>query len=235
MTSACVIRLEAECQQIASLLWSIWRTCNNLVWQNKKASPASVVFLSSSLLHQWAQAQNKIEMPLAAFLDTEEGVDTWQKPHTGGIKINVDAATFSNFGTFSYACIARNEVWDPIEAITSCKQGSLPPVLAEVMGIREALCWIKQKKWSNVTVETDCLLLIQALRSNTNLASYFGDIVLECKRLSQMCRNISTVFVKRSANKVAHALARASYVPADRTFKVGEIPSSVMDVLLNDV
>ncbi|XP_062101909.1 uncharacterized protein LOC133809260 [Humulus lupulus] len=226
---------ESECQKIASLLWSIWRTRNNLVWHHKKMSPASVVFLSSSMLNQWIQAQNKIEVPLAAFLTDADGADTWQKPSAGGIKINVDTAIFSNFGSFSYACIARNEAGNPIEAITSCKQGSMSPELAEVMGIREALSWIKQKKWSNVTIETDCLLVIQALRSNATMASYFGDIVFECKRLSQVSSNISIVFVKRSANKVAHALARASYIPADRIFKVGDIPSSIMDVLLNEV
>ncbi|XP_062100583.1 uncharacterized protein LOC133806507 [Humulus lupulus] len=130
-------------QNIASLCWGIWRTRNNLVWHNKKGSLASVNLLSKSMLNQWIQAQNKAEVPLAAFLTNADGADTWQKPLGEGIKINVDAAIFSEMGTFSYACIARNETGHPIEAITSCKQGSMSPELAEIMGIREALSWIK--------------------------------------------------------------------------------------------
>ena len=76
------------------------------------------------------------------------------------IKLNVDAALFLENGLYSVACIARNDSGEFMEAITSCKMGQITPELAEVFGIREALSWIKRKGWRNVSLETDCLLVV---------------------------------------------------------------------------
>ncbi|XP_062099708.1 uncharacterized protein LOC133805540 [Humulus lupulus] len=81
-------------QKIASLYWSVWRTRNELVWHNKKTYAASVNILATSMLHQWVQAQNKVDVPFAAFLSNGDGATTWRKPHGNDIKINVDAAIF---------------------------------------------------------------------------------------------------------------------------------------------
>ncbi|KAL1831294.1 hypothetical protein ACET3Z_000945 [Daucus carota] len=39
-----------------------------------------------------------------------------------------------------------------------CKQGTIDPELAEAIGIREALSWVKNMDWQNVVLETDCLV-----------------------------------------------------------------------------
>ena len=90
------------------------------------------------------------------------------------------------------------------------------------MEFREALSWIKAHNWSSIIVETNCLLVIKALRSNVSVLSYFGDVILECKSMWNGSNNISYSFVKQSANNAAHAIAKASYSPADRIFKDGE-------------
>lgn len=48
------------------------------------------------------------------------------------------------------------------DGISSCKIGRVAPeiAIAEAIGVREALSWIKEQKWERVTVETDCLASI---------------------------------------------------------------------------
>ena len=52
------------------------------------------------------------------------------------------------------------------------------PHVAEAIGIRKALSWIKNHK---VMLETDCFEAVQAIRSAAEMFSYFGRIISECK------------------------------------------------------
>ena len=114
----------------------------------------TLCLLATNTLFQWSKAQDKFEVPLAAFLTEKDGAEKWMKPSMGKVKINVDAAIFPDQGRFSFACIARNDQGVVIEAITSCKQGTPTPELVEAMSVKEALSWIKAKAWQQVTIET---------------------------------------------------------------------------------
>ena len=86
-----------------------------------------------------------LRYPLLQLLTRDDGAERWMKPSIGVVKINVDAALFPDQGRFSFAYIARNDQGQAIEAITCCKQGAEPPEMAEAMGVKEDLSWIKRK------------------------------------------------------------------------------------------
>ncbi|XP_063942429.1 uncharacterized protein LOC135150218 [Daucus carota subsp. sativus] len=138
---------------------------------------------------------------------------------------------------YSYAFVARNHNGTLIEAKSRCAQGSISPVLAEAMGIWEALSWIKTRKLSNVDVEADSLELVQWIRSSYTSLSYVGRMVDKCKNLlaGMSSQNVMLRFVKRSANRVAHYLARYSYLPADRSWRVENVHPEFDYVLCNDL
>lgn len=52
--------------------------------------------------------------------------------------------------------------------------------------------------------------MVQAIRSSSVHLSYFGRVIEECKALVLELQNrqVTLIFVKRSANKVANLLAR---------------------------
>lgn len=62
-----------------------------------------------------------------------------------------------------YAFVVRNHDGMLIEARSSCRPGHISPEIAEAMGIREALSWIKNQNERDVVVETDCLVAVQAI------------------------------------------------------------------------
>ena len=80
----------------------------------------SVIFLVLAILEQWTIAQDKVNVPLIAILTGKDGLDCWIKSIQEEVKINVDAALFSEKDTFSFACIAKDHLGHVIEAITSC-------------------------------------------------------------------------------------------------------------------
>lgn len=83
-------------------------------------------------------------VPLAAFLTKEDGASAWKKPVSGQLKINVDVALFPTRNCFSFVCLARDHNGQFVEAISSCRDGILSPELAEAVGVREAIGWIKR-------------------------------------------------------------------------------------------
>uniref|UniRef100_A0A803NTG1 Reverse transcriptase n=1 Tax=Cannabis sativa TaxID=3483 RepID=A0A803NTG1_CANSA len=121
-----------------------------------------------------------------------------------------------------------------VEAISCCWPGLDAPEMAEVMGVREALSWIKKKLWQSVIVETDSLIVVQAIRSPLEMVSYFGSVISDCKTLLEELSGVSVLFVKRSANSVAHFLAKASYSVADRVIRSYDVSSEFQNVILYD-
>ena len=101
------------------------------------------------------------------------------------IKINVDATLFDDENCFGFGCVARDHSGRLLGAKAASKIGKTSADLAEVIAVKEALSWFKTKQWSKVMVESDCMKVVQALRSSVELTSTFGLVVLDCKQLLQ--------------------------------------------------
>lgn len=67
--------------------------------------------------------------------------------------------------------------------------------------------------------------------------SYLGSLIVECRNLLEELRNQNILlrFVKRSANSVAHYLARYSSLIADRKWEVGDVHPEFYAILCNDL
>ena len=98
-------------------------------------------------------------------------------------KINTDAAIFEETNSYSFTWIARYHEGSLVEACSKCLRGTPSPELAEVMGIREALSWVMSKDQKNVIIESDCLQIVQAIRSSFSCLSYLGRVGPDCRTL----------------------------------------------------
>uniref|UniRef100_A0A803QAV1 RNase H type-1 domain-containing protein n=1 Tax=Cannabis sativa TaxID=3483 RepID=A0A803QAV1_CANSA len=90
-------------------------------------------------------------------------------------KVNVDASIFGSSQDYGDGIVARDEHGYMLEGVSRLCHGNIRPELAEAIGVREALSWIKDKQWPNVILETDCLVVVQAIRSLIHMISFFGD------------------------------------------------------------
>lgn len=106
----------------------------------------------------------------------------WKHPTKNKIKVNTGAALFEESNSYSYSMIARDSNGQLVEEASSCKHGNMALDMAEAIAIREALSWIKVHIWSNVEVESDYLLIIQAIRYSSGTLSYLGRVVEEYKQ-----------------------------------------------------
>ncbi|KAK4724555.1 hypothetical protein R3W88_027334 [Solanum pinnatisectum] len=110
------------------------------------------------------------------------------------------------------------------------------PLLAEIIGVREALSWLKDRfSRTRLVVETDNLLVKQALEENLVNYSYFDSLVFYYKTLIKELPFLSFSTVKKLANQVAHCLARASVsMPGSMEWDTSPL-SRITDVLIFDL
>uniref|UniRef100_A0A803PQX4 RNase H type-1 domain-containing protein n=1 Tax=Cannabis sativa TaxID=3483 RepID=A0A803PQX4_CANSA len=196
------------------LCWSIWNNRNNSVWNSKQSSS----FISPSGHGQQGRF-----------------IEHWTKPNDPYINVNVDGAIFSNEECFGYGLVARNSSGYVIEAVQIRKIGTWSPLLVEAMGLKEALSWIKRKDWHHAIIESDCLTLINDIKNAKTLDSPYGFVLQDCRGLLTSLFDVDCKFVKRSANGLAHALARASLFEADRILSGDSLPTCYASIILGDL
>ena len=77
--------------------------------------------------------------------------------------------------------IDRDDSGNLLQAKSKLFQYVVEPEVAEIMAIKEALSWLVHMNWQEVTLESDCLVVVQAIRSKTQMRSRFGVLVEECR------------------------------------------------------
>ncbi|KAM6591439.1 hypothetical protein CsatA_014044 [Cannabis sativa] len=219
-------------EELLMVIWAIWHARNELVWREKSLSAAEVILLARVVLNQWRNAQQRrmgsLFVPSGSNIDLEH----WVKPVMGKIKVNVDGAIFANDRKFGAAGVARDHDGRFIEAFTVLLEGCVDPVIAEVVGVKEALSWIKRHQWGRVDVETDSLVVVQAVRGSVFIPSPFGQHVSACRTLLASLPLVTINFVKRSVNKAAHCLARSSCLYSDRIFSESTAPADLLSIVM---
>ncbi|XP_074374595.1 uncharacterized protein LOC141715006 [Apium graveolens] len=202
--------------KIAVVCWAVWKACNDLVWNQKSSQAYKVVESAEEYLKQWKLAQiNSNIAPVSSLLEGD-GASSWVKPQIDIIKVSVDAAIFKDREEFGFGLVARDHLGGLIKAKSVLRKWVSSPETAEAMAVKEALSWIKQEGWSQVELESDSLVTVQAIRSSMVMRSAFGRIAEECRHSLRQLIKVSLNFVRRSANMVAHKLARASYLYSDQ-------------------
>ena len=139
------------------------------------------------------------------------------KPSNEWLKLNVDAAIFSELRSIGIGCVLRNSIGEFISAMVVPIPLNLAPKEAEIMGVREALSWLKQMQMTKVLVEMDSHVVFNALNRTSPASFPFAMLVKDCQNLVNSMSNIIFTFAKRSANNVAHIVARATRSMSDQT------------------
>ncbi|XP_031098368.1 uncharacterized protein LOC116002379 [Ipomoea triloba] len=132
----------------------------------------------------------------------------WSPPSMGRLKCNIDAAVFGNRAGFG--AVVRDHDGAFVAAVGGELECGPNPYLAKAMAVREALSWLKGRGLLNVDLESDCLNLCIAYNSSSLDLSYVGLVIKQCHLIANDMGTVSVRHIGRSANQIAHALARAT-------------------------
>ncbi|KAM6552804.1 hypothetical protein CsatB_013566 [Cannabis sativa] len=137
--------------------------------------------------------------------------------------------------SFGLGMVARNSDGLLLEGRMKYTSVQVDVAVAEAIGIREVLSWLKERQWPQVFIETDSLCVVQAFHSSIDMISLFGSVIQDCKMLFASFNNVVVSFVKRSANVVTHKFAKADRLYHDRTFSLESVPTELLSCLAADV
>jgi hypothetical protein len=86
------------------------------------------------------------------------------------------------------------------------------PELAEAIAFKQALLFVSGLPSGHVIIASDCLSLVQKLRSGYKDRSHIGIIVEDIKKATCVSSVVfSFIHVSRWCNEVAHVLARSTH------------------------
>ncbi|CAH9095283.1 unnamed protein product [Cuscuta epithymum] len=146
------------------------------------------------------------------------------------LKLNIDAAVRVNGCRLGW-CL-RDDRGNFVATATRSWPGKLSPLGAEMIGIREALSWVKERGWTHIEVETDSFRAITEILHGSSCSS-IGLVSNDIKDLAKKF-SISICHVLRSANKIAHAIARVACSLFDLCSCI-YYPPFIVSVLANDL
>ena len=198
---------QEQCVQMVMVSWGLWNRRNKWVWDRTNGSSFGVMAATNHLLKEWRSAQIR-----DAGGRQEGGAIKWEKPTEGLFKI-MDAAVFQD--SIGCGAIIRDAQGVFMGAMCKKVEGAWTPREAETIALKEALSWIIELKYEKCVIETDSKALAQACKKAPG-ESFFGTIVGDCVHLLKHINQVLIQFVFRSANSVAHELARATYSMSDR-------------------
>ena len=150
------------------------------------------------------------------------------------VKINVDAAIFGDTKTIGVGGVIRDEHGSFLRAMCKQMSGTWTPREAEALSLKEVLSWVKSFGFARCVIETDSKLLADAY-NGTPGRSYFHSIVNDCVDLVKHFESVLVRFVHRSANEVAHLLARVSRSMSGLQEWEEVVPNFLSDVITFDL
>ncbi|XP_073120315.1 uncharacterized protein [Henckelia pumila] len=226
-------RSKSDIEKAVIVLWSIWNNRNDVIWNGKQNSSINIFHSVVETFSLWFQANQKkiFNNPPR----TQQSNSKWNKPPRQFLKCNVDAAIFNSPPRMGFRCIIRDSMGEAIAAVHGCFPGVFDPRTAEALSIRKALSWLKDLSYSDIMVESYALTLIEALKKRSPDDSYVGLIIEDCRFLALELKSCSFAFVRRSANQVAHSLARAAGSLSGRKGRVVPFAFLVFVVVVSDL
>ncbi|XP_019164321.1 PREDICTED: uncharacterized protein LOC109160490 [Ipomoea nil] len=190
-----------EAVRLAIGIWTIWLSRNEVVWNNKQPSAMTARAQVLQLQSCWTETY-KVQSTASTH------AVTWSPPPSNFIKCNIDAA-LSGDGA-SYGAVVRDSEGQFVAAKCGRLEGVVDPYIAEVLGVKEALLWLSSQHRRNIIIESDCLNFCTAFNSCSFDFSCVGLLVKQCLSIASIMENVSVSHVKRSSNRVAYELARAT-------------------------
>ncbi|XP_062021071.1 uncharacterized protein LOC133737560 [Rosa rugosa] len=210
------------------LVWAIWVECNNVTWKGTSFCPVNTATWATKLLEDYHAAH-----PGSPKKKSRHKTQ-WQLPPRGRLKLNIDGAFHSATGQGGIGALIRNEDGVCLAAIARPFPHARSAFQMELEAMRAGLLLIIHQGLVNVDIETDCSLVIAALKSATEDYSEVGCIVEDCKAYLHAISSINLYSVYREANGVAHRLAHLASVDYLDDYWLDETPVIIRDALFED-
>ncbi|KAK6164142.1 hypothetical protein DH2020_001006 [Rehmannia glutinosa] len=215
--------------RFATLLWSLWYSRNNLVFQGKIISHLECFQMATKLLREF---QDREKMGFERTHNCHPD-SAWMKPPLGTIKLNVDASIKKGSG-MGIRAVLRDHEGKVIDSLTNHFSPEYPIDIAETIACREGMLLARTTQCSNLLIETDCLHLAQSINNNQEDLSYLGNIIEDIRSYRSSFSSVSFSYIPRETNNLAHSLARHALTLSCNSWHSGPLPPEFVIVVVSE-
>ncbi|KAM6557292.1 hypothetical protein CsatB_004311 [Cannabis sativa] len=226
------LKSTSEMEQLLCTLWFLWNDRNNFIHGKPGLSPTQLWAKSVAYFcnfQQQSTSSKSIRDSTGAAAQPH-----WICPPLDKLKMNVDAACDISRNKIGVGIIIRNSSGQVVAAYSKPLTGRLKPQEMEAKALLMGINWAARCNLSVNLFESDSLILVNSINSNSNAISSFGDLVLDIKNRLSYLSYVCVSHVKRDANQAAHGLAKHALELDDDCMWFEEIPSTIFSVVVND-
>lgn len=159
----------------------------------------------------------------------------WILPYPEIIKTNVDAAVNSRDDRIGYGLVARTNAGEVIYAASKTSWPFISVERAEIEAFQYAVDTVLERNWSNVIVEGDAQVVVNALHGKISRGTHAQVIVNNIINASARIPHISFSFCFREADAVAHRLAKWASSSICSSVWLDSGPSWISDIVFSDL
>jgi hypothetical protein len=121
-----------------------------------------------------------------------------------------------------------------VGAATKVLKGSDDVLLAEAVGIREALNWVVSQQHHRVIIETDTEVIVKAPSKKNFPRTNWGNVIRNCSRDLEGLSHVSVTWVNRKGNQEVHGLTRLA-ISKPNMFWFNNFPACILSHILSDM
>uniref|UniRef100_A0A803QGR4 RNase H type-1 domain-containing protein n=1 Tax=Cannabis sativa TaxID=3483 RepID=A0A803QGR4_CANSA len=231
------IYTKTDMEFILCTMWSIWYERNNVV-HGKAEKLAKLAFpFTANYLQNYHRARAKYQSPTATASSNAEALpsEPWQPPEIEILKLNVDATCDKAKNIIGIGAIIRDAYGRVIVAFSKLIIGNFTSHEMEAKALFYSLNLAIQLQQLIGQIETDALMVSNALNASFSAISSFKDLIVDITSLLSFFHRVSINHVKRSANMATHSLARYALELDETCSWLEDLPPSFHSVIVNDI
>lgn len=134
-------------------------------------------------------------------------LNEWRKPLSDFQALNVDASFSVEDGLGACGAVVRDHNGGFIGASTARMEHVPDVVSAEAEAMRQGLIFLQSLGCSKVSIQSDSIIVVEALNNNEGYSLVAAPILDDCRILLKEFGKVYINFCNRESNCVAHELA----------------------------
>uniref|UniRef100_A0A803P0J9 Reverse transcriptase domain-containing protein n=1 Tax=Cannabis sativa TaxID=3483 RepID=A0A803P0J9_CANSA len=232
------VHSKAEMELIFCTLWCIWTERNQVVHGGKAKPVISLAGFASRYLGNYFAARQKELPPPTPAVATAPAIHRqvpWIPPISGSYKLNVDAALNVGSNIIGVGAIVRDAAGNVVAALSKPIVGNFASHEMEAKALFHGLNWVLQMQLPIDYIETDALMVSNAIHNPPVAFTAFDDLILDITSLLSFFPRAVVAHVKRSANMAAHGLAKFALKLDEDCVWLESCPPPIYSIVVNDI
>ncbi|XP_060964608.1 uncharacterized protein LOC133033633 [Cannabis sativa] len=207
------VNKDADLERIICIMWCIWSERNKEIHGSKPKIAEVICSYLDSYLAQYRKATAAtIPSQTTAAINCnnqstsssfKQTISKWQPPGKDMYKLNIDAAIDSNGAIIGVGTLIRTDEGVVVAGLSKALKGCCSPKEMEALAMFYSLQWALMHQFPLHFIESDSLLLINALNcpSSTKCITLFHDLVEDINYLTSFFPRIKVSHVKEMLTK----------------------------------